>query len=84
MEFYKIWMKITNLSINYHLCKYRLFEQIDFVIFDYYRKHVCAPSPIQHLVKIFLEQCYAAVKADPTKEILSSLTQIVYSKSVVF
>ena len=30
---------------------------------------MCAPSPIQHLVKIFSERCYAAVKADPTKEI---------------
>ena len=31
--------------------------------------HICAPSPIQHLVKIFSERCYKAVAKNPTREI---------------
>ena len=33
------------------------------------REHICAPSPVQHLVKIFSERCYAAVEENPMREI---------------
>ena len=31
--------------------------------------HICAPSPVQHLVKLFSKRCYEAVAENPTREI---------------
>ena len=31
--------------------------------------HECAPSATSHLARIFTDQCYAAVEADPTKSV---------------
>ena len=34
-----------------------------------YNRHICAPTPVQHLVKLFSEKCYEAVAENPNREI---------------
>ena len=40
------------------------------------KSHVCTPSPVQHLVKLFSDRCYEAVRANPSREIGDIYKQI--------